>query len=86
MKTNVQLAVRTSAARVRDVARNVVAAVSTGLLSAAVFAQETDPFDAVMTAQKANVGKYAAALVTLAAVGVGFMIAVKYVKKIPRAA
>ncbi len=44
-----------------------------------------DPFTTAMTTATARVGTYAAALVGLAAVGVVFMIAIKYVKKIPRA-
>lgn len=52
-----------------------------------VFAQTVtaDPFDAAMTTATTKVGAYAAALVGLAAVSVVFMIAIKYVKKIPRA-
>lgn len=52
-----------------------------------VFAQVSgDPFDAAMTASTTATSKYAAALVGLAAVAVVFMIAIKYVKKISRAA
>ena len=54
-------------------------------LPALSFAQTTDPFDAAMTSATTAVGKYAAALVTLAAVAVVFLIALKYVKRIPRA-
>jgi hypothetical protein len=45
----------------------------------------TDPFDAAMTTATTKVGAYAAALVGLSAVAVVFMIAMKYVKRIPRA-
>lgn len=45
----------------------------------------TDPFEAAMTEATTKVGSYAAALVGLGAVAVVFMIALKYVKKIPRA-
>ena len=65
------------------------AAVSAAVfLPAVAFAQSTptDPFDTAMTAMTTKVGAYAAALVGLAAVSVGFMIAIKYVKKLPRAA
>jgi len=44
-----------------------------------------DPFTAAMTQATTKVGEYAAALVVLGAVAVVFMIALKYVKKIPRA-
>jgi hypothetical protein len=44
-----------------------------------------DPFTDVMTTATTKVGTYSAALVVLAGVGVAFMIAMKYVKRIPRA-
>jgi len=49
-------------------------------------AQSTDPFQAALTEATGKVNEYAAALVGLAAVGVVFMIAIKYVKKIRGAA
>lgn len=49
-------------------------------------AQAVDPFDTALTAATTKVGAYAAALVGLSAVAVVFMIAMKYVKRIPRAA
>lgn len=53
----------------------------------AVFAQEaTDPFQDALTNITANVTTYGGALVGLAAVGVVFMIAIKYVKKLRGAA
>lgn len=55
-------------------------------LSNAAFAQAVDPFTTAMTTATGKVGEYAAALVGLAAVGVVFMIAIKYVKKIRGAA
>lgn len=55
----------------------------TGLAMAQVAG--ADPFDAAMTTATTKVGAYAAALVGLAAVAVVFMIAIKYVKRIPRA-
>lgn len=62
------------------------AAISTVLLApAVVFASTTDPFTTAITDSTTKVGTYAAALVGLAAVAVGFMIAIKYVKKIVRA-
>lgn len=55
------------------------------LSSVPVMAQTTDPFDTAMAEATTKVGAYAAALVGLGAVAVIFMIALKYVKKIPRA-
>jgi len=57
------------------------------LLAAPVLALATpaDPFTTAMTTATTKVGLYAAALVGLGAVAVVFMIALKYVKKIPRA-
>lgn len=49
------------------------------------FAQATDPFDAALTSVTEKTETYASALVGVAAVAVVFMIAVKYVKKLPRA-
>jgi len=52
-----------------------------------VFAQAADAaFTSVLTDTMTSVGTYAAALVGLAAVGVVFMVAIKYVKKIRGAA
>lgn len=60
-------------------------AVGAGLASVGAFAQSTDPFDTAMTTATTKVTSYAGALVGLAAVAVIFMIAIKYVKKIPKA-
>lgn len=51
-------------------------------------AQEADPdaFETVVADIQGKVGGYAAALVGVAAVSVGFLVAVKYVKKIRGAA
>ena len=47
----------------------------------------TDPaFGNAVTAVSGDISTYGAALVGVAAIGVGFMIAMKYVKKISRAA
>lgn len=51
----------------------------------AVFAQG-DPVTAAVTDATTKVTTYATALVGIAAVGVGFMIGIKYIKKIVRAA
>lgn len=54
--------------------------------SVPAFAQSaSDPFDTALAEATTKVGGYAAALVGLSAVAVVFMIAMKYVKKIPRA-
>ncbi len=45
----------------------------------------TDPFDAALTTVTEKTGAYAAALVGVSAVAVVFMVAMKYVKKLPRA-
>lgn len=60
----------------------LIAATSAPVLA---FAQAVDPFETAMTTATDRVGEYAAALVGLGAVAVIFMIALKYVKKIPRA-
>lgn len=62
--------------------------VGTALVAVPAFAQgePEDPFAAALAAATAKVGEYSAALVGLGAVAVVFMIALKYVKKIPRAA
>lgn len=57
------------------------------LVSAGAMAQEAaDPFTTAVTEVTAKIGTYGAALVGLAAAGVVFMIAIKYVKKIRGAA
>lgn len=63
----------------------IVAGVSGLALTGLVMAQTVDPFDTAMATATTKVGAYAAALVGLAAVAVVFMIAIKYVKRIPRA-
>jgi len=56
------------------------------IVSVPAFAQTVaDPFDTAMAQATTKVGSYAAALVGLSAVAVVFMIAIKYVKRIPRA-
>lgn len=46
---------------------------------------DADPFTDAMSSATTKVGTYAAAMVGLAAISVGFWIAVKYVKKITSA-
>ncbi len=70
-------------ARASDLAlKGSVALVS---LVPALSMAQTDPFDSAVTAATTKIGVYGAALVGLAAVGVAFMIGMKYVKRIPRA-
>ena len=64
--------------------RAAVALASMGALPA--FAQSTDPFDTAIASLTTKIGDYGLALVTLAAVAVGFYVAIKFVKKIPKAA
>lgn len=66
-------------------AGQLIALASTAVLSVAAQAQTTDPFTTAMTDATTKVTTYAGALVGLGAVAVIFMIALKYVKKIPRA-
>lgn len=67
--------------------RNRIIATGTSLaaLAATAPAFADDPFTAAMTSATTSVGTYAAALVTLSAVAVVFMIGMKYVKKIVKA-
>lgn len=69
-------------------ARVVAAKVATGvaLATASALSFAGDPFSDAVTSSTAAVGTYAAALVTLSAVSVVFMIGMKYVKKIRGAA
>lgn len=69
----------------RNNAARAVVAVATLPVAIAARAQSTDPFDAAVTEVTTKVGGYGAALVGVAAVAVVFMVAIKYVKKIPRA-
>jgi hypothetical protein len=72
-------------ARLRTKARNaaIIVACSAPVLA---LATPSDPFTTAMATATERVEDYAAALVGLAAVGVVFMIAIKYVKKIRGAA
>lgn len=56
--------------------------VGAGLMVSAGLALADDPFTAAVTDATSKVSTYGAALVALAAAGVGFGIGVKYVKKI----
>lgn len=65
----------------------IAAVAVTPLLYVSAFAQTVaaDPFDTALTTVTASTTKYASALVGVAAIAVVFMIAIKYVKKLPRA-
>lgn len=73
-------------AKLSDGYRHVGIVTGVALAPALAFAQATDPFDDASADVKLKVAKYAAALVGVAATGVAFMVAVKYVKKIRGAA
>lgn len=64
--------------------RAIVAAV--GLLSSAAALAVDDPVAAAAADATSKITTYGATLVGVAAVGVGFAIGIKYVKKIARAA
>lgn len=76
--------------KTRAVAQKYGAKITAAALSAgcslAALAQSTDPFDAAIDAMTTKVTSYGGALVLFSAVSVGFFVAMKYVKKIPRAA
>lgn len=65
--------------------RHLWAGLTTLALSGAAMA-DGDAFAAAVTDATTKIGAYGAALIGLAAVGVAFMIGVKYVKKIRGAA
>lgn len=66
--------------------RKVGLGAAAALASVGAFAQTATTFDTALTSVTTSVTSYAGALVGLAAVGVGFMVAIKYVKKIRGAA
>lgn len=72
--------------KIRNWGAATLATVSAAALPVVAFAQETDAFATAVTDVTAKVSTYGPALVGLSAVGVVFMIAVKYVKKIRSAA
>lgn len=63
----------------------IAAIAVTPILYVSAYAQSVDPFDTALTTVTASTTKYASALVGVAAIAVVFMIAIKYVKKLPRA-
>ena len=72
--------------KTRGALRNIAAAVGGLGLSVGAMAQSADPFATAVADATVKIGTYGAALVGVSAVGVIFMIAMKYVKRIPRAA
>lgn len=63
----------------------VAALATTAMLSVSAYAQSVDPFDTALAQVTTSTTKYASALVGVAAIAVVFMIAIKYVKKLPKA-
>jgi len=55
-------------------------------LSAPAFAVGEDPFDSAVTTLTTKIAAYGAGLAGLAVIGVGFMVGIKYIKKIRGAA
>ena len=70
--------------RARSVA--AIAVVGSAVISVAAHAQTADPFDAAVTSLTTKVTGYGVGLFTLAAVSVGFVVGIKYLKKLPKAA
>lgn len=54
-------------------------------LPAAAYAQTADPFDATVAAITTKITSYGGSLVVLSGVAVAFYVAIKFVKKIPKA-
>lgn len=80
---------KTKLENLRRLARDNAARVSVAVLALpaamAANAQAADPFDTAVTTVTGKVTTYGGALVGVAAAAVVFMVAIKYVKKIPRA-
>lgn len=72
--------------KLKDHQARVVVGTMLALSGAASHAQETDAFAQAVAGIKTKITTYGGELVAVAAVGVVFMVAMKYVKKIPRAA
>lgn len=71
--------------QIKQTLRNGAAFVGSTLIGAAAFAQG-DPFATAMTDITSKVTSYGGSLVGLSAVAVVFYVAIKFVKKIPKAA
>jgi hypothetical protein len=70
----------------RDLAAKSGVAAMLAIAAASASAQSTDPFDTAVAAMTTKVTSYGGALVAFAAVAVAFFVAMKYIKKIPKAA
>lgn len=79
-------AVRAAVSNVRDSISNKALAVAVAISASAPAFAQTDPFTSAIADVKTKVATYGGELVGVAAVGVVFMIGVKYVKKIRGAA
>lgn len=66
--------------------RDTIALAVLSACTTIAMATPADPFDTALANVSEKVADYAAALVTVAAISVVFMVAVKYVKKIRGAA
>lgn len=60
--------------------------VAGSVIASPAFAQASNAFTTAVTSVTADIATYGAALVGVAAVGVGFMVGLKYIKKIRGAA
>lgn len=76
--------------KTRAIAQKYGAKIGAGVLAASAsvgaMAQATDPFSAALAGLTTKVTTYGGELVVFSAVSVAFFVAIKYVKKIPRAA
>ena len=68
-----------------NVLRKIGLGTAAALGSVAAFAQVADPFSGAVADVSSKVTSYGGALAGLAAVGVVFMVGIKYIKKITRA-
>ena len=68
--------------------RNLLAAsiAAASVIATQAHAVASEAFTSSITSVSADIAVYGAALITVAAVGVAFMVGMKYVKKISRAA
>jgi hypothetical protein len=77
--------VKQAAQAVINNGRDLALTVGVMLAPAIAMAQSTDPFDVALGELTTKVTSYGGALVVFSAVSVAFFVAIKYVKKIPRA-
>lgn len=69
--------------KLREKAHQIALVASVAAFSVAAHAN-TDPFMTAVSEVKTKIGEYGAALVGVAAVGILFSLAIKYIKKIVR--